>query len=184
MAIVTTPGAADADSFASYAEYVAYCTARGITPSIEATAELELRKAASYLVNQYRDKWIGIRANETQSLPWPRVEGFRGYAGGVIQPLLDSDGFEIPYDSVPLQIKNAQIEVALLIKGGVNMEPRLERGGMIKSIGKSVGPLRKDITYMDGAPSVDRFLAIEGLLRGLVTSVPGSTSGNVRLVRS
>lgn len=182
MALITTPGAADADSYFSLAEATAYFTARGITAwtGTDAVKENAARRGTTYLDNQYRGRWVGVRSFEAQLLAWPRRDGTRGWG----YPLLDLDGFDIPADSVPQQIKNAAMEAALLALTGVDMEPRLERGGMIKSIGKSVGPLRKDITYMDGAPSVDRFLAIEGLLRGLVNSMPGSTSGNVRLVRS
>lgn len=185
MALVTTPGAANADSYVTLTEFNTYCdkTNRGVSGT---DGELEgfVRKGVSYLENQYRGRWVGIRANQTQALAWPRVNGFRGVSGGIIEPLYDIDGFEIPTDAIPQQIKDAQCELALLAFAGVDMQPRLERGGAIKSIGKSVGPLRKDITYMDGAPAEDRFLAIEGLLRGLVNSTPGSSSGNVRLVRS
>lgn len=181
MALITTPGAANAEAYASVAEYDAYLAARGIANATATEAkENALRVGASYLENQYRGRWVGARVVETQSLAWPRRDGVRGWG----YPLLDLDGFDIPVDAIPAQIKNANIEAARLSLASVPLEPRLERGGMIKSIGKSVGPLRKDITYMDGAPAVDRFLAIEGLLRGLVSSMPGSTSGNVRLVRS
>jgi hypothetical protein len=99
-------------------------------------------------------------------------------------PLVDINGFQIPSTTVPLQVQHAAMEAALLALGGADMEPTLVRGGQIKSIGKSVGPLRKDITYIDGAPAVDRYMVIEGILRGLVTSTPGASSGNVRLVRA
>lgn len=181
MALITTPGAANADSYASVAEYDAYLLARGIA-NVTTTENKEnaLRIGVSYLENQYRGRWIGARVSENQSLAWPRRDGIRGWG----YPLLDVDGFDIPVDSIPTQIKNANIEAARLSLASVDLQPRLERGGQIKSIGKSVGPLRKDITYMDGAPAVDRFLAIEGSLRGLVNSMPGATSGNVSLVRA
>jgi hypothetical protein len=112
------------------------------------------------------------------------VDGLRGYYRGYTQQLLDLNGWPIPINTVPQQIKNAACEAALLVVQGVTLEPRLVRGGAIKSIGKSVGPLRKDIVYMDGAPAIDRYVVIEGLLNGLVTSNPGSMSGNAQLVRS
>lgn len=186
MALNTTPGAADADSYFTLDEANTYFSSRGITAwtGTDTVKENAARRGTTYLDNQYRGRWVGVRSFEAQLLAWPRLQGFRGYAGGLTEPLLDLDGFEIPYDSIPAQIKTAAMEAALLALTGVTMEPRLERGGQIKSIGKSVGPLRKDITYMDGAPAVDRFVVIEGLLRGLVNSMPGSTSGNVPLVRS
>lgn len=182
MSLIVTPGAANADTMADVDAFDAYCTARGVTNDFMVAAkEAALRVGAQYLANQYRDKWIGRRANETQSMPWPRLDGTRGYGC----PLTDADGFDIAVDAIPAQIRDANIAAALLHLQGVTLEPtRLERGGQIKSIGKGVGPLRKDVTYMDGAPAVDRFVAIEGMLRGLVTGSPGATSGNIRLVRA
>ncbi len=66
-----------------------------------------------------------------------------------------------------------------------DLQPALARADVgIKSIDKSVGSLRKAIVYRDDAPIVDRYLAIEGYLRGLVTGTPGASSGTVRLVRA
>lgn len=186
MTLVTTPGAANADSYASLVEANAYFTARGINAwtGTDIVKEQALRRATTYLDNQYRDKWRGIRYEQAQNLAWPRVNGYRSTSGGMIEPLYDVDGFEIAYDAIPAQVRNATCEAALLVIGGVTLEPRLERGGQIKSLDKSVGPLRKAVVYMDGAPVVDQITVIQGLLRGLVTGTPGSTSGNVSLVRA
>lgn len=182
MTLTVTAGSSSADSYASLEEADAYFLARGISTwtGTDAVKENALRRATAYLDNQYRGRWVGVRYSETQSLAWPRMDGNRGWG----YPLLDLDGFDISYSTVPTQIKNATIEAALLVITGVTIEPTLERGGQIKSIGKSVGSLRKDITYMDGAPVVDRYIAVEGILRGLVKSNPGGSSGNVRLVRA
>lgn len=190
MALVVTPGADNADSYASLDEANAYFTARGLTTwtGTDSAKENALRRAADYLENQYRGRWKGYRTSETQSLSWPRLgdEDNRSVRDGflVAVGIVDDDGFEIPTDVIPKQLKNAQCEAALLILTGVDLQPRLVRGGMVKSIGKGVGPLRKDIVYMDGAPGIDRFSAIEGLLRGLVTSTPGSGVSVVGMVRS
>jgi hypothetical protein len=177
MALITTAGAADAEAFASVAEYDAYLLARGITnTSTTAVKEEGLRNGTSYLVNQYRDRWPGVRVAETQALPWPRADGYRGWT----TPLLDSDGFDIATTTVPTQVKHANIEAARLHISGVSLQPTLTRGGMVKS--EQVGPI--GVTYMDGASAVDRYTVIEGLLRGLVKSTPGSSSGNVKLERA
>lgn len=182
MTLETTPGAANADSYASLEEANAYFTARGNATwtGTDEAKETALRRGTAYLDNVYRTKWRGRRSTETQALAWPRIDGVRGWG----YPLLDLDGFDIQSDSVPAQVKNAAIEAALITLSGAALEPTLERGGQIKSISKGVGPLNKSVTYMDGAPSVDRYTAIEGLLRGLVTGTPGASSGNVRLVRA
>lgn len=185
MSLNATAGDAGAEAFASVAEYDAYLLARGIVNTITTTAkENALRVGASYLVNQYRDRWVGITVTQTQAMPWPRTDGTRDpWHMSYVYPLVDINGFQIDTTTVPLQIKNANIEAALLSLT-VSLQPRLERGGAIKSIGKSVGPLRKDVTYADGASVLDRYIAIEGILRGLVKSTPGASSSNVSLVRS
>lgn len=181
------------DSYFSIAEADAYFSARGVTAWASATTDVKeqsARKGTTYLENQYRGRWKGYRAEQAQVLAWPRVgdggdSRFR-LAGEsfIVRGLIDLDGFEIPTNEVPLQVKTAAMEAALLAVSGVTLEPRLERGGQIKSISKGVGPLSKSVTYMDGAPSVDRYTVIDGLLRGLVKSAPGATSGNVSLVRA
>lgn len=201
MTLVTTPGASDADSYAGTSEADAYFSARGVSAWTGSTSvkEAALRVATSYLDNAYRERWIGLTSTQTQSLSWPRVDGTRGnvaigggvgfpapggYLYGWTFPLFDINGWPIAIDAVPLQVKTATMEAALLVVGSVTLEPRLERGGQIESIDQAVGPLREAIKYRSGAPAIDRITVIEGLLRGLVTSSPGAPSGNTRLVRA
>lgn len=192
MALVTTPGAIDADSYFSLAEATTYFTARGVTAwtGTDTVKEQAARKGTAYLDNAYRNRWKGYRTEQAQSLAWPRVgpggdSRFRLPVGSTffVYGIVDEDGFEIPTDTVPEQIKRAAMEAALLSMS-VTLEPTLERGGQIKSISKGIGPMQKSVTYMDGAPAVNRYSSIDGLLRGLVTSTPGASAGNVRLVRS
>jgi hypothetical protein len=186
MTLVTTPGDPNADSYAALTDASAYFTARGESAWTGSDASLEsaLRHGTTYLDNQYRDRWVGIGTNQTQSLAWPRVDGLRGYYRGFTQQLLDLNGWPIPINTVPQQIIKATCEAALLYLTGVVLEPRLVRGGAIKSLKTQVDVISKETVYMDGAPSIDRYVVIEGLLRGLVTSFPGAVSGNATMVRN
>lgn len=189
MTLITTPGDPAADSYAALTDASRYFTARGISAWTGTDAILEnmLRQGTTYLDNQYRQKWVGIRTNLTQMLAWPRVDGARGpllVNPGYLTPLYDIDGFQILSTIIPQQIINATCEAALLVLLGVTMEPRLVRGNMIKSTNNKVDVLQTETVYMDGAPARDRFLVIEGLLRGLVTSTPGASSGSIQMVRS
>jgi hypothetical protein len=188
MTLVTTAGAADADSYAAVADADAYFSSRGIATWTGATGVKEnaLRRGTTYLDNQYRQKWIGIRATATQSLAWPRCDGARGrlvFYPGYLLPLFDIDGFQILSTIVPQQVISATIEAALLALTGVSLESRLERGGLIKSQHDKVDVLETETVWQDGAPAVDRYTVIEGLLRGLVTGTPGASSGSVQMVR-
>lgn len=174
MTLNAIPGDPSADSYFTVAEGDAYFAGRGVTAwtGIEAVKEVAARLGTAYLDRAYNGRWIGVRYKQEQSLAWPRV-------GQGATWLVDDDNFPIPVVTIPNQIKRAAMEAALLTLGGVVLEPTLVRGGQIKSISKGVGPLQKSITYMDGAPAVDRYLPIENLLRGLVQS-----QSNVRLVRA
>lgn len=192
MTLTTTPGAADADSYATVEEFTAYHDARGTTYAASPTSAIEnaLRRGTQYLDNAYRGRWQGYRTNETQALAWPRIGSggdsrfrFPGQSFA-IYGIIDEDGFEIGADVVPAQIKNAAIEAALITLSGATLEPTLVRGGNVTSLTEQVGPISTSTTWAAGASPLDRFTAIEGLLRGLVTSTPGAGSGNVRLVRS
>lgn len=187
MSLVTTAGASNADSYASLTDTDAYFSARGVTAwtGDDTAKEDALRLGTSYIDNAYRDRWIGVRTTFEQALAWPRcnAEPIRTTIS-LTMALLDSDGFEIDPNTIPLQVQRATMEAALLSLGGTDLMPTLARGNAIKSIGKTVGPLRKDIVYRDDAPAVDRYLVIEGYLRGLVTGTPGASTGTVTILRS
>jgi hypothetical protein len=186
MSLNSTAGDAAADSYFSVTEADAYFAGRGVTAwtgSVTAK-EAAARLGTQYLENNYRDRWVGIRATQAQALAWPRVDGSRGGRGeffgtGFTYPLQDVDGFDIAADAIPAQVKRAAMEAALLALSGTTLEPTMARGGRIKSISKQVGPLSKSITYEDGATARDTYTAIDGYLRGLVQS-----SNSIKLVRS
>jgi hypothetical protein len=181
MTLNATVAAADADSYFTIAEADAYFTGRGVTAwtGADAVKEIAARVGTAYLDRAYNGRWVGSRTTQAQALAWPRTAQRGTFFDPGVGVLYDQDNFQIPSDVVPTQIKRAAMEAALLSLGGATLEPTLVRGGQIKSISKGVGPLQKSITYMDGAPAVDRYLPIENLLRGLVQS-----QGNVRLVRA
>lgn len=187
MTLNTTAGDPAADSYASVADADAYFTARGNTSwsaAITGDKEIALRKATAYLDNQYARYWCGVRTNVTQSLAWPRSDGTRNpYGYSFLYPLLDTDGVPVSTTAVPDAIKTACVEAATLALSGTALEPTLVRGGQIKSQTKTVGPLSKSTTYADGAPTVDRYTAIEGLLFGLVKGTPGGNNGIMPMVR-
>lgn len=182
MALVTTAGAVNADSYASLADATAYFTNRGIAEwtGTDTVKENALRRATTYLDNQYRGRWVGVRVTETQALAWPRADGYRAWT----TPLLDSDGFDIATNTIPTRVRDACLEAALLVVTGVTLEPRLERGGRVLSKTETIGPINESTTWESGSSAFDRLTVIEGLLRGLVKSVPGGSAGNVSLVRA
>lgn len=184
MTLVTTPGVSDADSYVSATEADAYFVARGVTTWIGTTAQKEvaLRRGTSYVENAYSNRWVGSRATRDQALAWPRVDG--SWQSGKVDVLYDGDGFPIGSSVVPVQVKNATCEAALLVLTGVDLEPTLTRGNAVKRTKNVVGSITQEIEYQDGATGIDRYTAIERRLVGLVKSLPGASSGTVKLVRA
>lgn len=108
MALITTPGAVDADSYATEAEANTYNTDRR-TPSSTlwlgaTTAQREAAlRAAAILLDRIFD-WTGAAVDSVQARAWPRSS------------MLTSNGFPIPTSgasSIPIQLKEAQAEFAI-----------------------------------------------------------------------
>jgi hypothetical protein len=142
--IVATPGAANANSFATEVEFIAYASARLNVPTgttVSGSACTETEKKA--LVEATREltllMYAGIRPSSTQALSWPR-----GYApnpdldqlepGGSLTDVYFAD------DVIPQRVKDATVELALaFIKAGTS-----DIAGPDTTVGvieKTVGPL-------------------------------------------
>lgn len=190
MALDTTVGGASADSYGTLDEFKTYADSIGYdySGSSDSAIEIAMRKATQYLDRAYRGKWKGFRSDRDQALAWPRTANSDlpvnfltpSFTVGVI----DEDGYEIATNVIPKQVKQAEYEAAMLSLGNVDLLPRYERGNAVKSKRVKAGPVETETTWKDGAPDRDRFLTIEGLLRGLTIGQPGAASGTGRLVRA
>lgn len=103
MALVTTPGASNANSYLGYTEADAYFALRPYstkwTAANTATKEQVLAYATSLLDQSF--SWGGYIASQTQALRWPRVG------------LLDLDQRLVDSLTIPARVKNACCELAL-----------------------------------------------------------------------
>lgn len=161
MALDATIGGASADTYGTLAEADAYFAARqtGNWDGSDASKEMALRRAATYLDNVYRGAWKGTKATSTQIRAWPRVN------------VVDVDGYGILGAVIPTELKYAQFEAANLIAGGTDLEGTVGRA--TKS--ETVGPL--SVTYMDGASARDQYVAVHNYLRGLTIGTPATGGG-------
>lgn len=132
IAIVATPGAADANSFITEAEFIAYLSTRlnipaGSSVSPATTCTENEKKAMIEATRDLNDipDYNGERASTTQALAWPRI-----WAENTDAPtlLLDPEVF-IPIgsayivyfgeDEIPQRLKDASCELALqYVKAG------------------------------------------------------------------
>jgi hypothetical protein len=143
MPLNATPGAADADSYVTLAEYQAYAAAMGFTLTGDATTqEPQLRRARVAIDTGYT--WVGSPATTTQALHFPE------------------EGADIPQ-----AVKDAQCEMAYLIQGGSNPLATIE-GGAVKRTREKVGPLEEETEYTS-ALTQPVFVAVDRLLAGLTT---------------
>lgn len=187
MAIVVEDGTgkADAVAMASAATADAYFTARAITAWTGTTTakEAALIRGWQYVENAYRGRWKGSRTHREQSLAWPRMSGVT-FGDDLSGAIYDQDGHFIESDEIPQQVVDANCEAALLVVQGVDLEPRLARGGAVRRKKVKAGPVESETEYADSASARDRITVIEGLLSGLVTSAPGASFGNLPVVRA
>jgi hypothetical protein len=162
MTLIVESGAAlpDAESYASVAQADAYHEARGNSQwSLLSDVEKEhaLRRATDYMLQMYRTKWKGLRANLSQALDWPRFN---------VQ--LEDVGFGqfmayVPVNTVPQQVIQATAEMALRAAAG-ELAPDLQR----TVAEKTIGPIKT--VYAAGAPEYVRYRAIDNLLKPLLAS--------------
>jgi len=162
MALNTTPGAQDADSYVSVEDCAEYAAKKGLAfpASPIGPAEQALRRATEWLDSTYRIRFPGAATDVWQSLEWPRV--------GVIYR-----GQPLDEDTIPRQIIEATCEAAVreMAEPG-SLAPDLERGGAVKRL--KAGSV--EIEYADSADLTTTFATIDGLLNGLLLPAKGKTA--------
>jgi len=151
MALDTTIGGVNADSYGTLADYQGYALGMGYTlAATDAANEINMRKAASYL--DRKNQFIGMQQYQFQARSFPRL----------INDLVDS--WPVDPDTIPLDIKHAQFEMAFILQGGLDPFATIETSTTSESI--KVGPIT---IAGDNLPtSTPRIVAVEGLLRGYI----------------
>ena len=105
MTIIVTPGGATSNSYATLAEANAYHETRlhntAWTGASDATKEAALLWATRELDTNFC--WYGQKATEEQALDWPRYSMYY------------KSGYPVDTTIVPIEVKNAQSELAFLL---------------------------------------------------------------------
>lgn len=128
MALVIETGEVvlGADSFATAAELVTYATNFGrAVPADEVAQEALLRRAA---LQMSALPWKGRAVSRDQALAWPRTEVKR-------------QGWVLPYNEIPAQVKAGQLALAAEIHAD-DLSPPEQRLGAISR--EKVGPLETE----------------------------------------
>lgn len=108
VTVIATPGAVDANSFATVSEIDTYYLSRvpATTAAQWQDAADDDKAAAAIMATLWMTnliKWRNYTTTTTQSLPWPRYNMWRRNGWS-----------QVPQDEVPQEVKNAQAELARL----------------------------------------------------------------------
>jgi len=125
---------ADANSYVTRAEIIAYAAARGVTIADDAGTDVLAIKAMDFIESR---RFNGERVNGLeQPLEWPRKYVIIGEE-------------ELPTDTIPKAIKKAESEAVLLLSQGIELMPNRNTDAYVKS--EKVGSIE---TEYFGAPNV------------------------------
>lgn len=156
--VVVETGAvvANANSFVTRAQVLAYCDNRGydFNNNDAGLSDQAIIRAADWLKNTSRIQYRGSLKSATQTMPWPR-EGASFYRGP-----------DIASDVIPQCVKDAQCELAYRAFAGTNLQPDLERGGRVKREKLDV----LETEYFQDAPSESTIQAVLGMLAPVLLS--------------
>ena len=156
MALDTTIGGTQSDSYGTLAAYEAYALAMGWTlATTDAANEINMRKGA--VVNDRKNQFIGLKQYQFQALAWPRL----------VNDLVND--WPVNPDTIPLDIIHAQFEMAYILQGGLDPFATIETSATSESI--KVGPITIAGSNLPTSPA--RIVAVEGLLRAYVRGGQG-----------
>lgn len=157
LIVETGLGLADADSYCSVDFADSYFEKYGNAAwdSVE-DKEAALRKATSFMLQNYRLRWKGYRRQWGQALDWPRVDVF-------LQDFGLSSAQTIPIDVIPNEVR---VACAILAYESTvsELNPNLDQ----QVVSEKVGPLM--VTYSEHSPQHRRFKAVDMLLRHLLVA--------------
>lgn len=160
MALIITPAAPDADSYASVAQFDDYCQRMGydISSFTEPQKEATLRRATMYIDGVYYGRFIGHAATQEQALEWPRVDAvYRGKT--------------LPANEIPLKVVHATCEAAYIEASQPDALSASFAGQSGQVVREKVGEL--EVQYSDAkSQNIDSvlpfFSSVNGLLLGLI----------------
>lgn len=144
-------GKTDANSYVTEAELTTYATDRGVT--LTGSTNVLLIKSMDYFESL---NFQGKKTNETQALQWPRT-------GVVI------DGYSVESSTVPQEVKNAQMAIAVSIDQSVDPLSDIEPGIKREKVGEI------EVEYQDGAGTTTFSRSIQAALNKLVVGAGGGS---------
>ena len=156
----TGSGSATSNSYVTTTQLDTYAADRNITLSGTYGDQTEvLFKAIDYLDAL---PFIGIKWTQAQAMQWPRVDAY-------------IDGYLLDSDSIPVELTNAQLAIALEIDQGndplavINRATKKEKVDVI------------EVEYMENSSSAEIIRSVSARLRKLLRA--GSSGANFQVSR-
>jgi len=183
IAVESTPGAADANSYADEQEAIDYWATRLNVPAgttVSGSTCTETEKAA--LIEAQREltnlAWQAQRTDSTQALAWPQRYALNPDAPSVTG-LSDIAELYFDDDEVPVRVKNAQIELAMefVRAGTTDLAGGDPNAGVIE---ETVGPVSTRWSAYARATGLARFPRVMSYIAPMLAS----TAGSLELARS
>jgi hypothetical protein len=169
LILIATPGASDANAYATVAEADAYHEAH-LYATAWTGATTQQKEIALVMATRWLDakcRWRGTATSDTQALGWPRYD--------VLDP---NTGYSLAWDAIPRQVREATAEAArTLLQGDRTADNDVEAQGLKRL---KAGPVELEFNAIVRGKSLSD--AVLALLRDLTESV-GSFGMNVPLVR-
>lgn len=127
----------DANSYLSIDDMESYWDNWGYDYSTltDAQINLLLYSSAETLDTMYYEDWPGERADDEQTMEWPR--SFAYY----------KDGEVIDSDEIPIEVKRAQAKICYLINAGYDLQPILGTEGTLKGKREKVDVIEAEYSY-------------------------------------
>lgn len=139
MALIATPGAANANSFKTLAEFNEYLSNRLFVTTAVSGASDATKESALIMATRLIGRWFiwnGQATYATQALPFPRIG------------LLSLTGYPIPENVIPQELKDATSELAYVLLTAGTTDPtavsQIAAQGITKIKASSV-----EITFKD-----------------------------------
>tara|TARA_R110000782_G_scaffold74818_2_gene149580 strand:- start:260 stop:730 length:471 start_codon:yes stop_codon:yes gene_type:complete len=144
IVVETGSGSSTANSYISESELATYASDRGVT--LTGTPSVLIIQAMDYLESR---NFIGTKSTLAQSLQWPRT--------GV-----EIDNYYIVSNSIPVLLKEAEMELCIALDGGVNPLANQDRETRKEKVGEL------EVEYAPSAAAITYLTAVQAKLKKLV----------------
>jgi len=171
----TGTGASNSTSYVSLTDFRTYAENQGYDISTLTDDEILkalLNNATKVLDSYYMEFFPGIKFTRSQALQFPRGDATDYY------------GYDIAENEIPIEMKNAECEMAYAKHTGTDLQPIVDTSYNLQSESIKVDVIEEKKTYVtSGGAEYDRdtITAVDDALVGLIGNI--SSNANMGIIR-